>query len=181
MGYESGDYLMKITNQGFGKNKTGSDFFFLEGEPVAMLRDGSEFSVQPYPRTIKLTITDKTVKFVIDKLVAIGWPGGRWGTLDPVESGFHDFSGQELQVVCTKEPGVDDSGKLYEKWDLPFGGGEKIESDPSVSRKLDQMFGKSAAAAKKPAARKPPARVTDNTAMANASMTEAANEDDIPF
>jgi len=51
-----------------------------------------------------------------------------------------------------------------------------LASDPSVSRKLDQMFGKSAAAAKKPAtAKKPPADA--NRAMQKA----AAGEDDIPF
>lgn len=177
MGYDAGEYLFKVTNQGFGQNKTGSSFFFLEGEPVAVFQDGQEFSVTPYQRTIKLTITDKTVQFVIDKLTAIGWPGGRWGTLDPNESGHHSFVGQELRVVCKLEPGVDDSSKLYEKWDLPFGSAEKTENDPSVSRKLDAMFGKSAAAAKKPAAKKPPAD-------ANRAMQEAAasgGDDDIPF
>lgn len=176
MGYDAGEYLFKVTGQGFGQNKTGSSFFFLEGEPVAAFQDGQEYSVQPYPRTIKLTITDKTVQFVIDKLTAIGWGGGRWGTLDPNEANHHSFVGEELRVVCTKEPGIDDSGKLYERWDLPFGGGEKIASDPSVSRKLDQMFGKSAAAAKKPAAAK------KSPVDANRAMQEAAaGNDDVPF
>jgi hypothetical protein len=180
MGYEAGNYLFKVTAQGFGENKTGSQFFFLEGEPVALQKDGQEFSVEQFKRTIRLTITEKNVQYVIDKLTGIGWEGGRWGTLDPTEANHHSFVGQEVPAVCTMRPGQgDNANKLFENWDLPFVG-DSVENDPNVSRKLDSMFGRSAQAAKKatpkPAAAKP--------AAANRALQEAANGEsdlDIPF
>jgi hypothetical protein len=181
VGYEPGNYLFKVIGQGFGENKSGSQFFFLEGEPVALQKDGQEYEVESGKRTIRLTITEKNVSYVIDKLTSIGWEGGRWGTLNPDEPNHHSFVGQEVQARCKMQPGTgENAGKLFENWDLPFSG-ESLENDPNVSRKLDQMFGKSAAAAKKPAARKPASKPNDD---ANRAMQEAAANtegDDIPF
>lgn len=176
MGYVAGEYLFKVTGQGFGENKSGSSFFFLEGEPVAIYQNGEEYSVTTGKRTIRLTITEKNVQYVIDKLTAIGWTGGKWSSLDPSSQNHHSFVDSEIRAKCELRPSQDDPDKVFENWDLPFIGAA-TESDPSIARRLDQVFGKSAAAAKKPAARKPAAPKPQAVAVGDGSDTD----DGVPF
>lgn len=174
--YEPGRYRLKVLNQGFSESKTkGTPFFFLECEPVAQLEGDNAYQVEnTYPRTISLYITDKTADNVADKLKALGWVGGRWGSLDPNKPSFHSFIGTEIEAVCKHEPGINGDGKLYEKWDLPWGGDyEPTISNPTIASKLDSLFGK--AAKPSPAAKKPAAK------PATAGVHSNGTEDEIPF
>ena len=168
-GYAAGRYRLKVTAQGFSESKEKkTPFFFLEGEPVAV-KDGDDWyeTEFKYPRTIALWLTDKTVANVTEKLQALGWPGGSWATLNT-----YSFVGQEIEVDCKMEPSRAGDGKLFEKWELPYGGDrEPTPSDPSIAKQLDAMFGKvpPKAAVRKPAAKTP--------------VASAANgkDDDLPF
>lgn len=177
-GYEAGRYRLKITNQGFGESKTkGTPFFFLEGEPTAKIEGDDAWQVEfTYKRTISLYITENTAETVAEKLKALGWAGGKWTNLDPAKPNFHSFIGEEIQAICAMEPGIKGDGKLFEKWDLPWGEREATESNPSVAGKLDAMFGKAVKPA--PAARKPAAKPAAAPVTAEASN---GSNDDIPF
>lgn len=178
-GYEPGRYRLKITNQGFGESKTkGTPYFFLEGEPTAKLEGDDAWQVEfTHARSISLWITENTAETVAEKLKALGWAGGKWSSLDPNKPNFHSFIGEEIEAVCVHEPGLKGDGRLYEKWDLPWGEREALQSNPTVASKLDAMFGKAAAPAKA-AGRKPAAKTA---ATATASVASANGDDDVPF
>ena len=174
--YEPGKYKFRITNQGFGESpEKKTSFFFIEGEPVAQVVDGTEYQVESsYQRKISLWITEKTEKTVREKLMKVGWDGDKWATLDLTVSGCLSLVGQEIDAVCKHEAGRDNDGKSYERWELPHEGGtrEPSQSDVSVARKLDAMFGKSKGSTKPANARQP--RQARQTATATSG-------EDIPF
>lgn len=127
-------------------------------------------------RTVRLYITENTAEIVADKLKGIGWPGGRWKNLDLDSHGAHSFVDSEIEVECTHEPGLNDSSKLYDKWDLPFGDRAPMKSDSTVASRIDALFGKAAGPAKSPAKSLKQA----NNALAEAAAA-AQGQDDIPF
>lgn len=183
--FEDGRYRMRVISQGFGERDNGTQFFFLECEPLAQIKGGEAYEpLDKYPRTIKLAVTEKAAKYVADKLTNLGWPSGMmWSNLDPNVKGCHSFVDQEIEAVCESKPSSNGDGKIYENWDLPFGNRESIVSDASISRKLDAAFGlatpKAARPAAKPQPRKLPAKATVPAAAGNGASAESG--DDIPF
>lgn len=180
--YEKGKYRVKVLNQGFASAKTGTDFFFLEVEPVGIYQDGNVYQCEDhYPRTIRLYITDKTVSIVADKLRDAGWPGGTFKTLDPDKPGSFSFVGMEIDAVCAHEPAVDGSGKMYDKFDLPFGGEfEPTVSDAAVSSKLDALYGKQLQG-QKPAPPRQPHQKSSNSLNEALAEAAASNDEGSPF
>ena len=172
--YNIGSYMFRVTNQGYGEsNEKKTPFFFLEGVPVAQLEQGERLEIENgHPRTIKLYITDNTAEMVLAKLRNAGWPGGKWATLNLDNKDPFSFVDQEIEAVCSHEPGMKNDGKMYDKWDLPFPGGanEPLQSDPTIASRLDALYGKTVAPKK---AAKP-----SNGAKA---AVAAKGGDDIPF
>jgi len=140
--YEATNYKAVVIEQGFTTSKNDNAVFYLEVRPVAMLEDGEmkDLPVDSYSRTIRWTITAKTIDYTVEKLEAIGFAGEGFKDLDPNSEGFHDFVGVELDVYC-KHDSYD--GKQHEKWDVST----KRERKPvepletSKMKKLDALFG----------------------------------------
>jgi hypothetical protein len=172
--YQPGDYLCKIVNQGFAESKDKkTPYLFLVVRPVAqygMSDEGEqEYPVEmQYDRTVSLWLTDKTVERTAERLCEIGWAGADWNDLAP--GGVCDLTGTELRLTCVHE--------LYnneprEKWDFPFSG-VPVQHDPSVSKKLNALFGKALKGHQAGAAK--PARQA-----APAGLAATAREEDLPF
>lgn len=173
--YETGHYLFRVTNQGFGESsEKKTPFFFLEGMPVAQLEQGERLDIEgtSYPRTIKLYITEKTSEMVAEKLRLVGWPGGRWSSLNLDNKDAYSFADQEIEAVCSHEPGLKNDGKMYDKWDLPMpaGSGGRLQSDPSIASRLDALYGRTAA----------PKKLAKASNGAKAAVATNGG-DDIPF
>lgn len=167
--YEKGSYSFKISNQGFSTSSQGNPQFFLQGMPVGRyLDDGNVETIDDgYPRTITMTLTDKTVDRIIGDLQKLGWQGRKFSELDPDNPKVHSFVGQEIQVDCKHEPGFNDASTLFEKWELPYEGGAPRESDSSIGKKLDALYAKRLGGTKQ----------SKQTAAAAAR----AGDDDTPF
>lgn len=184
MGYEAGKYKFAITSQGFTQAKTSSNpQFFLVGKVTGQINpdDSNEiWDCESYERTIKLTITDKTIDRVLSDLRKIGFAGSRFTELDPENPKCHSFVGQEIDVQCTLEAGQTNKDKLYERWELPYEAKprEAIKSEKTVASKLDALFGKKLSAAnggaKRPATRRA-------TALAAPEGDDRDDNDPIPF
>ncbi len=175
--YEQGKYRFSITNQGFGESGAKkTPYFFLQGEPVALqFDDGTEDPVlKSFQRTIKIYITENTIDRALEDLGKLGFEGKRLAQLDPSTNGFHNFAGAEIIAECSHQAGLGDkSDQLFEQWQLPFeGAGKPQESDSSVAKKLDSLFGKKVTARAKSVTKAP------QPAVAGSASPE---EDDIPF
>lgn len=140
--YQPGLHKFRVANQGFGhaQNEKSTPYFFLEGTPVAQIIDGEECSLDvQYQRQIVWYITDNTVDFVTRDLMKLGWDGVKWSDMDV--TGPCQFAGQEIEATCKHEASQKDPSKLYERWSLPFEQ-TPTESDSSVAKKLDNLFGR---------------------------------------
>lgn len=168
-------HVVGIVNQGFGESKEKkTPFFFLEFKPLYESHpDGCAGAMidAKYSRTVKMFVTDKTVNHVRKRLAELGWTGAAFRELDPAVAGHHSFVGSEVLLECVHKDG-------YEEWAFPYDGPAAApkESDPSLSRKLDALFGKSGA----PAAKKPQAAKPKTTGEEIAKRREPTDQE-IPF
>lgn len=128
--YQAGTYQCQVIDQGFGTSeKKGTPFFFLKFVPST--NDGVQ-----YEREIVKYITENTKEYVIRDLMKLGWDGVNFIDLDT--GGDTSFRNQVFEFECKHE--VND-GYKNERWDLPFGGGMKIEKEDGVSKKLQTLYG----------------------------------------
>jgi hypothetical protein len=170
--FQPGLYSVRVTGQGFSKALTGTDQFFLQVEPEMFHNGGSDEPCDNYSRTIRWNITTKTVDRVRADLERIGFTGDKWTLLDPSTPNGFSFVGQVIHAECKHEPGFKDPSTMKETWELPYEGGAKIvESDSSVAKKLDTLFGKKFA--------KPAAKAASKAAAPK--QTAGASTDDVPF
>jgi hypothetical protein len=145
--YQPGRYMIKISAQGFSESsEKKTPFFFLEGTPVGEKSTDGQFyeTAVKYPRTIRMYVTDGTFERVHSDIKKLGWPGGKFSTLDPNSPGFHSFIDQEIEVECKHEASIKNDGTMSEKWELPYEGKprEATASDARLASKLDAKFGK---------------------------------------
>lgn len=183
--YEQGKYKFQVIAQGFTKAQSGNPQFFLTGKPTGLVNPDKPdeiFECDDYERTLKVTITDKTIDRILGDLRKIGFTGAKFSELDPSNPKCHSFVGEEIDVQCTHEPGRDNPGKLFEKWEFPYErkAQEPIASEKGIATKLDALFGKKLSAVnggakRQPASRKPaePVSVGD--------PGQGPPDDDIPF
>ena len=164
--YAEGDYLFRVTDQGFGETKNGVPFFFLRGTPTTLLINGNEeMCEKQFEREITKYLSDKAVEYTIKDLRALGWEGESFKELDPTQPNSLSWVGQSIRVYCEHE--TNDAG-TWERWNLPYVASDKpakAKSDVKIASKLDALFGKlakeTATKKSKPAAR--PAVVQSGT------------------
>lgn len=134
--YDPGTYEVEVQEHGFGESEVKkTPFIWLSFVPLS--KNGIPVDVK-YTRDCRMYITDNTVGMIRDRLARMGWSGANWTELDN-----HSFSGTRVMLQC--EHDNRDRDHVWERWDFPYEGEPKaatIESDPTVTRKLDAMFGR---------------------------------------
>jgi hypothetical protein len=144
--YEIGRYACKVTNQALGEAKTGTPQFILQFTVMGKVdpSDPSRYipGAAQYERTHYRAITDKTIQYFLEDLKILGFKGASFKELDPSNSNFHDFRGQDVDMWCGHENGQD--GKPREKWGVARVGStlEVKPIEPKKLRDLDNLFGK---------------------------------------
>lgn len=141
--YQQGRYRVRVAAQSFSASKNNSPQFVLLVTPIGHYnqgRPGGGLEVcDNYERTIFLTITDKSIDFVIDKLAAIGFDGRSFTELNPETPNHVSLVGIEFDATCKHD---EYQGVLREKWDvstMAVSPGEPL--DGSALRKLDARYG----------------------------------------
>ncbi|HUU98238.1 MAG TPA: hypothetical protein VM487_21100 [Phycisphaerae bacterium] len=174
---DPGLYDFQVISQGFGhaKNEKNTPYFFLEGKPVGRV-EGEEvyqYDGGEYLRTITFYITENTTDFVVDQVMSLGWDGQKWADLDPSESLKCDLRGKVIRARCNHKASMKDQSKLFEEWSLPGAARGPQESEASVARKLDGLYGKQM---KKKAGAKP-----RTLSRELAEEAAAMGAEDVPF
>lgn len=96
--YEPGRYTALVIQQGFGVERSGTEFFFLTVRPLKRVFDDyAEDAQYEGDRDVKLHLTEKTIDFQLAILRDLGWGGIDF---DELYSGTHSFVGQEIQTTC---------------------------------------------------------------------------------
>lgn len=177
--YNEGLYRCQILDQGLSESKTKNAQIWLKIRPVESLSPEDEGIQLPTgDRMVYWTITEKTIGFVTDKLIALGFTGESFRQLDLSHQNPESFVGQTEDFYCKHETY---EGKEREKWDLSRGDTAIKPLEESSARKLDALFGRTlkdrVRAAPKRSARE------GNNELQDFSEEQAAavGEDDIAF
>ena len=108
-GYTQGMHVCTIQDQGFRTAKSSGNTVFW-------------FSIIPaggnYIRKVELTLTEKNIPYVVEKLARLGIEKlDSWGQLDPEEANHVSLVGREVELLNTPEP--NEQGVMYDRFDLP--------------------------------------------------------------
>ncbi len=188
MQYEPGRYHCRITNQGFGKTKDGTDQFWIVFDVVGKINpadpEGDLLPAMAGERTAYFTLkSEKNAEFFVKDMKRLGCPMTSFGMLDPGQPNFHSFSGVETEFTCEEN---NYKGKQSERWNLAreSSGPVAVPLDQKEARRLDALFGAAlkGAAPDKPKRSAPPKA---NGRDPNAELQEAARQvtetSDVPF
>jgi len=179
--FAPGIYKAKITRQAFGKSKNDFPQFVLSFELIGKVTSGDDLAdCDPWERTSFMTLTQKSVEYVLADLAEIGFDGDSFSKLDPETKDFHDFRGLVIAVTC--EHSTYD-GVTRERWQIhrERSGIDVKPIGSSEVRKLDAMFGK-ALKARQPARRQEAVAAPETAGPAtNAAEPADVVPDDIPF
>ena len=180
--YEPGYYACTVTQQAWGKSKNDHPQLIFKHKPEylvnAFIGDDGEVqqtrkrTAQQYERTIYLTFpahSEQAMDFALMKLRHAGFEGDDLRELN--------FAGQEILVECKHAPSNKEPGQLFESWELPLPPreSEPMDSDDSVARKLNTLFGRKLKAGAKS---EPSANVAEAT---NNPSEPGSLDSDIPF
>lgn len=178
--YDEGRYRCEVIDQGLSKAATGTVQIVLKVRVLEGTTPERELT-QQYERTIYLSVTDKTMKYLVPKLQALGYSRDSFRFISLSEPNYEDLRGTAAEFYCKHEDG---QGGLREKWDVAtIRSTELLDLKPVGSkelRELDLLFGrerkssgiKPAASTVSPAR----ARVDDGPAP-----SLEVTDDDVPF
>jgi len=141
--FAPGRYRCRIEDQCFCESQQKGTLGFRLTFRISANLDEPDETVKPYLRNMTLWITERNVKRVLGDLGKLGYNGGSLEGVHPDNPDFYDFSGQEIELVCTHENG--DKGGVFERWGLPAG---KTVVQPSLKdksklRRFDQILARS--------------------------------------
>jgi len=178
--YPEGFYLAEVADHGFQRAKSGKPMIVFTVRPTAKLSsfyadDGGlveqETPVEKrYDRTVRLVIVednDQSLDFAMQKLRYAGFDGDRFEDLDLV--------GATVRCAVSHRPY---EGRTYEQWDLALPPRESspIESDESIPKKLNALFGRRL---KESGGQPVPPQTQPSTTEQQSSSN--LGDDDIPF
>jgi hypothetical protein len=174
--YTEGRYLCEITDQGLSKASTGTVQIVLRFKVIEGTQPQHEVT-QQYERTAYLSVTDRTMQYLVPKLHALGYTRDSLKFLNLTEPQCHDLRGQQADFYCKHEVGQ--QGGMREKWDVasqsesaPL---ELKPPDAKELRQLDMLFGKHLKeTGSKPAAKPQPVAVQP-------SGDWTPTDDEVPF
>jgi len=145
--YEPGRYWGTITRQRLGETKTGKAQLVLSFQVLGKINPADpqgELLPVPaqYERTVFRVITDKTIGYVTDDLLTLGFTGASFQDFDEGSPNCCDLRNHEHAFSCTHEN--DQDGEPREKWSIARDStGPNVKAlDEKAIRKLDAMFGK---------------------------------------
>ena len=144
--YAVGRYVCKVVEQGLGESSTGNPQFVLRFIVLKRVDPADPSRMIPVPaqykRTYYRSITEKTIQYFTRDLNALGFQSGTFKELDPNTEGFHDFTGQEVDMLCAHKRGL--NGQLREEWSVARAGSSlKVKPlEKKKVRELDNLFGK---------------------------------------
>jgi len=175
--YEPGIYDCVIESQGLAEvdNEKRTPFFFLVFTPV-----GGQYQCR-----LDLWITEPNRENFYRDLETLGFSGRSIMDLDPDNPNHHNFVGETVQLECRNEPARDDSGKVYDRWQLPYKPKAlaPAKAEKNLARKLDAIFGASMKA--KFGGKKKPAAKAQNTPLTPADvlpeMAPPEGPESVPF
>lgn len=132
--YEQGQYRGEIMQTALGKSENkGTPQFVVKVKVQAKYVGDGEVDVKESERTVYLSMTEKSMPYVVKKLKAAGYEGSTTRELIA-----HDFTGRPVELNCTHEAGQ--SGGDREKWDLAWGETEVKPLDDKDMSTLDALF-----------------------------------------
>jgi hypothetical protein len=134
--YKPGRYLCRITAQYFGEPQKTSRLKFCLWIKILENLDDPVTPCRQLIREINEWLIPRNVVRVVQDLRALGYPGNDLSGLDPDRQGFHDFFGQEVEVLCVHEP--EEDGRLWERWKLC--GPPRNLQDKSQLLELDRLL-----------------------------------------
>ncbi len=144
--YEPGNYVFRITKQGWTEAKDGKPMLVFDGYPTHLVRkdpEGNEVLEEVYEdpqrpdRRLQLYIDssrDDIMDFVMKKLRHAGFEGDSFADLNLLNT--------DIRATCKED---EYKSKPTENWDFalpPLERGEVNELDSGMNRKLDTLFGK---------------------------------------
>lgn len=149
--YAEGAYMGDVTDVAVGESKNGHPMVTLKFLPVSSvssyLDDDGQIvasltpTLKQYERTTRVVIKEddeRSLEFALLKLRTAGWQGESFREIDTLR-------GESINLTCHHEEGTGQyAGKVFERWELPLPPreSEPLESDTSVARKLDALFGR---------------------------------------
>lgn len=132
--YEPGRYKARVVSQGFGRERSGTEFFYMTVRPTKRVYDDYDEDVAYLgDRDVKLHLTDKTIDFQLEILRSLGWGGVDF---EELFSGDHSFIGQDLDLSCDQR---EYKGKYYDQFAIWQVGGTK-QVEPSAVASLTSKF-----------------------------------------
>lgn len=176
MQHAQGRYRVRVVSQSFSESKSGKPQFVLRVVPIGRYNferpGGALDTCHDEERGIYMTITDKSIDYVVDKLAALGFDGRSFSELDPETPNHVSFVGKEIDAVCKHE---EYQGKVGEKWDVSLAStAPGATLDSAGVRKLDALYGSKLK------------RGVGNAKLVKREVAQASangnvTEDDIPF
>ena len=195
--FQIGRYWGKLTNQQFGKAKSGNPqivfSFLLVGMVDPKDPEGDLLACTQYERSIFRAITEKTVEYVLEDLAALGFTGNSYQQISLDHPHCCDLRDTEIALFCQHEEDnrPEHAGEIRERWSIArANSGPKVDTlDDKDARKLDAMFGKQLKSqskaiidAKKVEEAEAPAEPAEPLSVETAKQEAAAVADkDIPF
>lgn len=167
--YDVGDYVAEVTDQALVESSTGKPMIVLKVRVSSQLigAGGNREELREtdtYERTIRLVVnqgSQKSMDFLLKKLRYAGFVDDSFSSMDLVGA----------VVRCSCKHGVY-KGEPNEEWDLMLPPLAPLEHNPSLSKKIDALFGKSL---------KVSVPATADAALVATTGVVSIDKDEIPF
>jgi hypothetical protein len=112
--FKPGRYLCRIENQSFIEStQKGTPGFRITFCVLKSLSNPDE-PVKQYQRDCTWWLSENTVKRVLRDLHRLGYGGDTLAGVDPDTRGFHNFAGEEVELMCVDEN--NQYGDVRERW-----------------------------------------------------------------
>jgi hypothetical protein len=138
--FDPGRYLVRIEHQRFLESQRRGTLEFCLTFRVQKNLDKPDTRVKSFLRNTTWWITENTVKRVMRDLRTLGYSGDSLAGLDPDYQDFYDFSGQEIELICTHES--NEKGDVFERWSLAATAKPNLENKSKL-REFDRLLAKS--------------------------------------
>lgn len=143
--YEKGRYQCQVTGQGLGKSEQkGTPFFYITFTPLKYIIGPEQYEdvTRSFERTMKKYLTDKTMDFVIDDMLTLGFEVDSPTQIDLEHPKAFSIVGNMVELYCGHK--TNEAGQDFEEWNVGRKSGFTPKPiDRSEAKGLEAMFGAS--------------------------------------